>query len=140
MRRTDSLKSSARYAAFVAPWTVVPIVALALRGGPHLSRLELFFSGLFVGVVAAVPLTYLAVLLLGYPAYRLLLAYDYLNVWTLVSVGTVVGALGALVFVGVVGIPLCGLCGFVVAFTAWLMIRREVLSISSGGQSASPGF
>jgi hypothetical protein len=138
MRRTDSLKTSARHAGFVAPWTVVPIVALELKGGHHLSRLELFFSGLLVGAFAAVPLTYLAVLLVGYPAYRLLLAYDRLNVWTLVGVGTVVGALCPLAFVGVVGIPLCSSCGFVVAFTAWLIIRRDVLSISSGGQSASP--
>ena len=138
MQNCRDLKTSAKYAAFIAPWSVVPIVALALKGGEHLSRAELFLSGLFVGTLFGVPLAYLAMLLVGYPVFRLLLAYDSLNAWTLMSVGAIVGALCGLAFVGRDAMALCGTCGFVVAFTAWLVIRRELARYRSGGQDASP--
>jgi len=139
MRRSEGLKSSARRAAIVAPWTVVPIVALALKGGPHLGRVELFVSGLFVGALVAVPLTYLAVLLLGYPAYRLLLAYDRLCVWTLIGAGTTIGALCGWLLVGRDGVLLCGGCGCIVASTAWLMIRRDFERSALGASGADVG-
>jgi hypothetical protein len=95
MRSDDSLPGAARLAAIVATWIVIPIVALALKGGPHLSHLDLFVAGLFAGFLFGLPLTYLGVLLIGYPAYKLLLAYDYLNVWSLCTVGATTGALSA---------------------------------------------
>jgi hypothetical protein len=49
MRSGNSLTGAARLAAIVAPWIVVPIVALALKGGPNLSGPALFASGLFAG-------------------------------------------------------------------------------------------
>jgi hypothetical protein len=124
----DRLTSAARLAAFVAPWVVVPIVALALKGGPHSSRLELFTSGLFVGVLFGVPVTYLGVLLVGYPAFKLLLARGYLNAWSLCAVGAITGALGGLIFTGVEAVPLSSGCGLAVALASWLMIRRALAS------------
>jgi len=134
MRASSDLRTSARNAALVAPWTVVPIIALALKGGPHLSRFELIASGFFVGVLLAVPLTYLAVLIAGYPTYKILLRYHRLNACTLTSAGAIVGAAFGLVFVGTEAAILCGFCGLAVSLTAWLMIRREVSQLASGGK------
>jgi hypothetical protein len=139
MRSGDNLTGAARFAAVVAPWTVVPIIALALKGGPHLSRLELFGSGILMGLLFGVPLAYLGVLLVGYPAYKLLLAHDYLNAWSLCSVGATAGALGGLIIVGIEAVPLCALCGVAVAFVAWLMIRGAILHNSTEQGHLLPG-
>jgi hypothetical protein len=127
MRSGKSLTGTARLAAIVAPWIVVPIVALALKGGPHLSRLDLFASGLLAGFLFGLPLTYLAVLLIGYPAYKLLLAYERLNAWSLCGVGAIAGALGGLIFIGTGAVLLCSFSGLAVAFVTWLMIRHELV-------------
>lgn len=118
-------KSAAWAAILIAPWAVVPIVALALKGGPHLSRVELFVSGIFVGMLFGVPLAYLAVLVVGYPTYKLLKANDILNLWTLSVVGVVVGGLGGLAVVGPEALVLCATSGLAVAITAWLIIRKS---------------
>ena len=138
MRSTTDLGTAARAAAFLAPLAVVPIVAVALKGGSHLGRIELFISGLFVGVIFGLPITYLAVLVVGYPAYKVLLAYGYLNAWALVLVGTLMGAVGGAIFVGSEGILLCGSCGLAVSLVAWLIIRKEVARLSKQGPDASP--
>ena len=119
-------KDAAWAALLIAPWTVVPIVALALKGGPHLGRLDLFVSGIFVAILFGVPLAYLAVLVAGYPAYKLLKANDVLNVWTLGAVGVAVGALGGWIVVGSEALVLCATSGLAVAITAWLIIRKSV--------------
>lgn len=121
MAVSDSSNAGLR-AILIAPWAVVPIIALALKGGPHLSRLELFVSGLFVGTLFAVPLAYLAVLLVGYPAYRLLKSTGSLNGWTLCAVGMTLGVVGGFVFAGTEAIALCGISGLAVAFTAWRLL------------------
>ncbi len=126
MRSSESLKRSTASAVLISPWSVVPIIALALKGGPHLGRAELLASGLFVSVIFAVPITYLAVLLVGIPIYWLLLKHDVLNAWALVGIGATVAALGGLAFVGLEAVMLCGVCGGTVALCAWLVIRRAV--------------
>jgi hypothetical protein len=80
-----------------------------------------------VGLLFGVPLAYLGVLLVGYPAYKLLLAYDYLNAWSLCALGAMAGALGGLIFVGTEAVLLCSVSGVAVAFVTWLMIRRELV-------------
>lgn len=82
MRSTPDLTGAARFALVVSPWAAIPIIAVVLKGGPHLNQSELILSGLFVGGLIGLPVTYAAVLVVGYPTYRLLLAYDQLNVWT----------------------------------------------------------
>ena len=84
-----------------------------------------------MGLLLGVPLTYLGVLLVGYPAYKLLLAHDYLNAWSLCFVGATAGALGGLILVGIEAVLLCALCGVAVAFVAWLMIRGALLRHST---------
>jgi hypothetical protein len=140
MRSGNSLTGASRFAAVFAPWAVVPIIALASKGGPHSSRLELFHSGILLGIVFGVPLTYLGVLLVGYPAYKLLLAYDYLNVWSLCAVGAAAGALSGLILVGIGAVLLCAFCGLAVAFVAWLMIRSAILHnrIAEGHSLSGP--
>ena len=118
-------RGTAMAAILIAPWAVVPIIALALKGGPHLSRLDLFVSGIFVGTLFGVPLAYLAVLVIGYPAYRVLKAKNALNVWSTSAVGVVAGGLGGLVVVGSEAVILCATSGFAVAITAWLIIRKS---------------
>jgi hypothetical protein len=113
-------------AILIAPWVVVPIIALALKGGTHLSSLELFVSGIFVGMVFGVPLAYLAVLVVGYPTYKLLRANDLLNFWTLSAVGVVLGGLGGFAFVGPAAVALCATSGLAVAITAWVIIRKSI--------------
>jgi hypothetical protein len=114
-------------AILIAPWAVVPIVALAAKGGPHLGRLELIISGIFVGTLFAVPLAYLAVLVVGYPAYKFLKCKGILNAWSLSAVGVVAGGLGGLAIAGPEALILCATSGFAVAITAWLIIRNEHL-------------
>jgi hypothetical protein len=119
-------KSTAKAAILIAPWAVVPIVALALKGGPHLGRLELFVSGIFVGIVFGVPLAYLAVLVVGYPSYKFLKAKGILNVWSLSTVGVVSGGLGGLAVVGPEALILCATSGLAVAATAWVILRKSI--------------
>jgi hypothetical protein len=118
-------KSTATAAILIAPWAVVPIVALALKGGPHLSRLEMIVSGIFMGTLFGVPLAYLAVLVVGYPAYKFLKAKGILNAWSLSAVGVVAGGLCGLAVVGPEALSLCATSGFAVAITAWLIIRKS---------------
>src|SRR4051794_16564151 len=124
VRSTPDLSRAVRLALLVAPWAVIPIIAVVLKGGPHLNRSELILSGLFVGGVFGLPLSYAAVLVVGYPAYRLLLAHDQLKVWTLCGTGALAGTLLGAVFVGSQGIPITAICGLAVAAAAWLIIRR----------------
>ena len=126
MRSTPELTGAARLALVVAPWTVIPIIAVMLKGGPHLNRWELILSGLYVGGLFGLPLTYAAVLMVGYPAYRLLLAYDHLNVWTLCGTGALSGTLLGAVFVGPEGAIVTAFCGLAVSAVAWLIIRRDL--------------
>lgn len=112
-----------RRAVLIAPWAVVPIVALALKGGPHLGRLELFVSGLFLGTLVGVPLAYLAVVVVGYPTYKLLRKAGCLHWWSLCAAGIVIGGLGGLVIVGSEGIASCATSGLAVALTAWLIVK-----------------
>lgn len=117
-------KVSAGNAILISPWAVVPVVALALKGGPHLDRLELFASGICVGVLFGVPLAYVAVLIVGYPAYRLLKAAGILNGWNLCGVGGIVAGLGGLAVVGPEAVVLCAVSGLAVALAAWVLIRK----------------
>lgn len=91
-------KSAARTAILIAPWPVVPIVALAIKGGPHLTRLDLFVSGVFLGILFA-----------GLPG----------------PVGVLVGGLGGFVVVGREALVLCATSGLAVAITAWLIVRKS---------------
>jgi len=113
-------------AALIAPWVVVPIVAFALKGGPQSSKFELIVAGSFMGVVFAVPLTYLAVLLVGYPGFKLLLRVGWLNGWSLCSLGCAAGAVAGYIFVGIEGVILNAFCGFCVAFVAWWIMRKDL--------------
>jgi hypothetical protein len=117
---------SSRVAALVSPWVVVPIVALALKGGSHLSQFELMAGGAFLGVVFAVPLTYLALLLVGYPAYKLLLQVGWLSGWTLCLFGCTAGAALGYAFVGIEAVGITALCGFAVALVAWWILRADL--------------
>jgi hypothetical protein len=117
---------SSRVAALVSPWAVVPIVALALKGGSHLSQFELMAGGAFLGVVFAVPLTYLALLLVGYPAYKLLLHVGWLSGWTLCLFGCAAGAALGYAFVGIEAVGITTLCGFAVALVAWWILRKDL--------------
>ena len=136
MRGSSDLTGYARLALFVAPWAVVPIVALSLKGGAHLSKPELVLSGVFLGSVFGLPLAYLATLIIGYPTYKLLLAYDCLNAWTLGLVGITAAGLLGWAFVGSEAVPLCSLCGASVAMASWWIIRREVTRLRES--TASP--
>jgi len=126
MRSTPGLTVAVRLALVVAPWAVIPVIAVALKGGPHLSRSELILSGFFVGGLFGLPLAYAAVLVVGYPAYRLLLAHDQLSVWTLCVTGALAGSLLGAVFAGSQGALITAFCGLAVAAVAWLIIRREL--------------
>jgi len=117
---------SSRTAALVSPWAVVPIVALAMKGGPHLSQLELMAGGAFLGVLFAVPLAYLAVLLVGYPTYKLLLQVGWLSGWTICLFGCAAGALLGFVFVGIEAMGITALCGFAVSVVAWWIVRNDL--------------
>jgi hypothetical protein len=139
MRSGNSLTGAARFAALVSPWIVVPIIALASKGDPHSTRLELFTTGIFMGILFGVPITYLGVLLVGYPAYKLLLAHDNLNAWSLCAVGAVAGAVGGLIFGGLGAVPLCAFSGVAVAFVAWLMIRSAILHNRTEQGHSLPG-
>lgn len=105
---------------------VVPIVALAIQGGPQWSKFELVAFGALMGVLVAVPLTYLAVLFIGYPAYKLLLRLGWLNAFSLCSVGCMAGAAGGYIFAGVDALILTASCGLAVAFVAWLFLRNDL--------------
>jgi hypothetical protein len=126
--RAPPVKSlpSSRRAALIAPWVVVPIVALALKAGPHLSKVELIVGGTFMGIIFAVPLTYFAVLFVGYPVYKLLLRVGWLNAWSLCSFGCTAGAVAGYIFVGIEGMILNGFCGLAVAFVAWWIMRKDL--------------
>jgi hypothetical protein len=117
---------SSRTAALVSPWAVVPIVALAVKGGPHLSQLELMAGGAFLGVLFAVPLTYLAVLLIGYPTYKLLLQVGWLSGWALCLFGCTAGAVLGYAFVGIAAMGITALCGFAVSLVAWWILRKDL--------------
>ena len=126
---------SSRVAALVSPWVVVPIVALSLKGGAHLSKLELIAGGAFLGVFLAVPLAYLAVLLIGYPAYKLLLQVGWLNGLSLCLFGCAAGAVLGYAFVGIEAVFLTALCGFAVAVVAWWILRKDLRrgNLTDGG-------
>jgi hypothetical protein len=126
-------------AALVAPWVVVPIVALAMKGGPQSSKIDLIAGGTFMGIVFAVPLTYLAVLFVGYPAYKLLLRFGWLNAWSLCSFGCAAGATAGYIFVGIEGVVLNGSCGLAVAFVAWWILRKDLRAVRSSQYPRAPG-
>ena len=119
----------------VSPWAVVPIVAFALQGGPHLSKLELVIGGVFLGIFLAVPIAYLALAIVGYPTAKLLLRLGCLNALALCGSGCFWGAIGGAVAVGTEAIFLCALCGLAVSLAAWLVIRKDALALkgSAGG-------
>jgi hypothetical protein len=113
-------------AALIAPWAVVPIMAFFMKGGPQSSKLELIAGGTLMGVLLAVPLTYLAVLFVGYPIYKILLRLGWLNAWSLCTCGCAAGAVVGYTFVGIDGILLNGFCGLAVAFVAWRILRKDL--------------
>jgi hypothetical protein len=124
-------------AALVSPWVVVPIVALASQGGPHLSKWELLASGSIYGVLFALPFAYFAVLLVGYPSYKVLLQAGWLSGWSLCSVGGGAGAILGYAFVGIEAVALSATCGFAIAFVAWWILRKDLLKAKSGDGGAA---
>jgi hypothetical protein len=128
---------SSRMAALVSPWVVVPIVALASKGGPHLSKVELLATGSFFGIMFAVPLAYLAVLLVGYPAYKVLLQFGWLRGWSLCSFGAGAGAVLGYVSVGIEAVALAAICGLAVAAVAWWILRKDLLGADEGGHAGA---
>jgi hypothetical protein len=126
-------------AALFAPWVVVPIVALSMKGGSHSSKMDLVAGGTFMGILFAVPLAYLAVLFVGYPGYKLLLRFGWLNAWSLCSFGCAAGGIAGYLFVGIEGVALNALCGFAVAFVAWWILRKDLRDVRASRDPGAPG-
>lgn len=110
-----------------------------MKGGSQSSKMELIMGGTFLGILFAVPLTYLAVLFVGYPGYKLLLRFGWLNVWSLCSFGCAAGAIAGYLFVGIEGVILNASCGLAVAFVAWWILRKDLRAIRLSQTAGAQG-
>src|SRR5688572_12841999 len=100
MQRHVNDWSSAALAVFLAPLAVVPIVTFAFASGLTATREESLAASFALSVLVALPLTFLVVLLVGYPGYKVLLKLKLLNAWTLCLFGAGVAGVGGVVLVG----------------------------------------